>query len=103
MLDGCADSPGLNAIDIGDRDPRRKKWIFAKIFKVASIHGSTIDVDAGAQEKVDATRARIITQHGAGAVNQVKIPGSRQRDPTRQSGRRTVVTKADWAIGHFQS
>src|ERR1700730_11349277 len=103
MFDGCTDSPGLNALDIGDRSPRRKKGILAKIFEVASIQGGAIDVDARTQEKVDATGARIVAQHSAGALNQVDIPGSCQRDSTSQSGRRTVVANADWAIGHSQS
>src|ERR1700722_16207907 len=102
MLDGCADSSGLNTLYIGDRGLRRKKRIFAEIFEVASIHGSTIDVDARTEEKVDAACARIIAQHSTGAVNQVEIPGSCQRDSACQRGGRPVVADSDRPIGHLQ-
>src|SRR5213593_2413388 len=103
MLDGCADALALNAIDITHSDARGEKGIFAKVFKVSSIHRRAIDVHARAQQKMHSLSPRISANFASHALGQRRIPGSSQSNAARHRRGRPIIPHADWTISHLQT
>src|SRR5258705_6764050 len=65
VLDGGANTFGLQALDIGNGSPGCEVRIFAKIFEIATSHGCTIDVYARAEKNVDTASAGVVTEDSA--------------------------------------
>ena len=75
VLDGGDDALGLDALDIGNHHGRVQEGIFREILEVAAAIGRAGDVDAGAEQEVDAAGAGILAQRSpslrANSVSQV--------------------------------
>ncbi len=102
MLGGGDDVTALDSFDQADSHPRRKKWILAKIFEVASAHRCAIDVHGGSKNEVNAARSGIVAHHCAHSLGEIGVPCCRKRYAGRIRCGGTVVVNAHWAIGHFQ-
>ena len=59
VLDGGDDALGLDALNVGNHHGRVQKRIFGKILEVAAGHWRAGDVDAGAEQEIDAAGAGI--------------------------------------------
>ena len=62
VLDGGADALALDAVDVGDVHVGGEVRVFAEVLEVAAVHGRAVDVDAGAEEEVDAAGARVFAE-----------------------------------------
>lgn len=55
VLHGRGDAGGLHAFNVAHRHGAGEEGIFTEILEVAAVHGSAIDVYAGAKQEVGAT------------------------------------------------
>jgi hypothetical protein len=62
VLDGGDDALGLNALDIRNHDGGVQEGILGEIFEVAAGQRRAGDVDAGAEQEMDAAGAGIAAQ-----------------------------------------
>src|SRR5205809_2074278 len=103
MLDGSADALALHAFDVSDSDARGQKRVFAKVFKVSSVHRRAIDVHARPQQKMHSLSPRISANFASHALGQRRIPGSSQSNAARHRRGRPIIPHADWTISHLQT
>src|SRR4030095_16427553 len=86
VLDGGANALGLETFDVSDSSARSQKRILAEVLEVSACHGSAIDVDAGAEQDVDASSASVVSKDIAEFAHQLEIPGCGQSDSAYRAG-----------------
>ncbi len=101
MLDRCAHSLALYALDITDRHARGEEWVFAEVLKVSAVHRSTVDVDPGCKQEMNAFGASITSEFDPDKFGQCRIPGGRQPNASGEGSGWSKVADAEWSIGHF--
>src|SRR5882724_5022842 len=103
MLNRSAHALALYAIDVTHCNPRGEEGVFTEVLKVSAVHWSTVDVDAGRQEKVYAFGARVTSEFGPDKLSQRRIPGSGQRDTPGKCCSWSKVANTDGSVGHLES
>src|SRR6185369_3369757 len=79
------------------------EWIFGQVFEISAVHGRTSDVDAGAKQEVDATRAGVFSQTLTQFAGKVAVPGCRQGNSTRIGSGWSPGAHANGCVGHFEA
>src|SRR5260370_10755071 len=103
MFDGGADALALHAFDVTDRHARGEERVFAEVLKVSSVHWSTVDVDPGRQEEVDAFGARVTSELGPDKLRLRRIPCIGQLNASGKRSSWSKIADADGSVGHLQS
>src|SRR6266478_2545325 len=103
MFDGGADVLALHTFDVTDRHARGEERVFAEVLKVSSVHWSTVDVDPGRKEEVDAFGSRVTSELGPDKFGQRRIPRSGQCNASGKRSSWSKIADADGSVGHLQS
>ena len=91
VLDGGDDALRLHALDVGHDHARVQEGIFREVLEVAAGDGRAGDVDAGAEQEIDAAGAGIAAQALAELAR--KVPDPRWRPARRRRHRRSSVPR----------
>ena len=91
VLQRCPDALGLHALDVGGAQFAGKIGVFGEVLEIPAPEGRALDVDAGAEQQVDAQRTRFDCQRGSDVTHQVHVPGGRQCRSGREAGGRQLV------------
>src|SRR5579871_836351 len=103
MLYSRGNSLTLHSMDVAHRDARRQERVFAEIFKISAVHGSTIDVYSGAQKKMHAFGARIPANLSADLLRQSRLPGCRKRYSPSHGCGRPIITHSQRPVRHLKT
>ena len=90
VLDTSCHSVLLQLLDVRYAHHTGQIRVLAHIFKITTVHRSTVDVDAGAQQHILFTIARFLTDGLAILCRHVRIPGSGQTSQSRESGNAVI-------------
>src|SRR4029450_6335035 len=101
MLDRRAHPLALHALDVTDCHARGEIRVFTKVLKVSTVHWSTVDVDSWCEEKMDAFRASVASEFDADQLDQRRVPGSCEPDPSGKSSSWSKVADAERSVGHL--
>src|SRR5258708_6806159 len=103
MLDGGAHTLALHSFDVADGNTRRKKGIFAEVFKIAAIHRSTIDVPPRPEQKMNALSSRIPADFCADPLGKPRIPGCCKGYSSSHGCGRPVVADSQRSVRHLEA
>ena len=87
MLGARGRSRGLDAVDEAGGHGACQNRVLGKVLEVASAQGRALDVEAGAEEDVDAEAAGFQPQRLAHVARELGVPGGRERGGRREAGR----------------
>ena len=87
MLGAGGGSRGLNSLDKARCHTARKDRVLGEVLEVSPAQGRALDVEARAEQDVDAEASGLRTQSLAHLTRQVGIPGSRNSGRRREAGR----------------
>ena len=103
VLDGGDDALRLHALDIGNHQRGVQVGVFGEILEVAASHGRAGDVDAGAEQEIDAAGAGIPAQASPRLRAKSRVPGGGQRHAAGIGGGRPPGAHAHRGVGHFEA
>ena len=85
VLGACCRSRGLDAFDEAGGHASGEDRVLGEVLKVAPAQGRTLDVQAGAEQDVDAEAARLKAQRLSHLTGQVGVPGGGKRRRRREA------------------
>src|SRR5215813_6962683 len=103
MCYSCADPLTLHSLDVAHGDPPRQKGIVAKVFEIAAVHRSTIDIHARPKKKMHTLGARVSPDLSAHLLRQGWIPCCGQSYSAGHRCRRPIVAHSQRSIRHLET
>ncbi len=103
VLHGGDDALALHAADVSGGGLAGEVRVFAEVLEVAAAHGSAVDIDAGAEDEVDAAGASVVGNRDAHLMGELRIPGGGQGDAAGVGGVRSPGANAVRAVAHLEA
>ncbi len=105
VLDGGADTAGLDAGDVTGADDARQVRVLAVALEVAAAERRAVQVDGGGEQDVDALAAGLLGEQRACAAGECGVPGGGERGRRGQGyggvvGGPAHAPHADRPVGH---